>query len=235
MCNCHNSCSCGALNGKVYFDPEFFSGAGTKNDPIRPRQTTVGPSPQIISFPALPAAQVGDAPITLIAVATSGLPVTFSSSNTDIASISGNVLTIHSAGTVTITASQAGNSQFQPADDVTRNLVITAVALLARWGWKTNNTLPSEADILAFQGSGTYPSNGTITANFAGAAGSPKYLFMAQPSAEPDKVRWYENDLNQEAIDANSVWRFLGVVGAFELYGTAFPTEYQSTVQFRNT
>ncbi len=70
---------------------------------------------QTISFPALPQVTYGDMPITLSAVASSGLPVVFASSNTTVALVTGNILSINSTGTAEITALQTGNGTFAPA------------------------------------------------------------------------------------------------------------------------
>jgi len=80
---------------------------------------------QTLSFPAFTATPVyGDAPLTLAASASSGLSVTYLSANTNVATVSGNVLTITGAGVVTITASQAGNTTFDPAVSVERVLTV---------------------------------------------------------------------------------------------------------------
>jgi gliding motility-associated-like protein len=59
----------------------------------------------------------------LVTSASSGLAVTLVSSNSNIASISGSTLTINKDGTVTITGSQAGNSNWSPAADVSNTIV----------------------------------------------------------------------------------------------------------------
>jgi hypothetical protein len=71
--------------------------------------------PQTISFPALPVMTYGDLPVTLTATAPSGLPVTFTSSNTSVATLSGNILTANSTGTADIIAMQTGNGTYAPA------------------------------------------------------------------------------------------------------------------------
>ena len=63
--------------------------------------------------------------VELTAVASSGLPVSYTSSDENIATISGNVLTFVGVGQAIITASQAGNENFSPAADVMRILTIT--------------------------------------------------------------------------------------------------------------
>ncbi|MBN1599329.1 MAG: gliding motility-associated C-terminal domain-containing protein [Bacteroidales bacterium] len=70
---------------------------------------------QTISFPALPEMTYGDPPLTLSATASSGLQVTFTSSNTTVASIEGNILDINSTGSANIIAMQVGDGTFAPA------------------------------------------------------------------------------------------------------------------------
>jgi len=74
---------------------------------------------QTIAFNPLPTSLCYGAavnvPDTLVATASSGLPITFSSNNTSVATINATMLTIVGTGTVTITASQAGNGIFRAA------------------------------------------------------------------------------------------------------------------------
>ena len=70
---------------------------------------------QTVSFTALHMMTYGDPPVTLIASASSGLPVTFTSSNSTVATISGNILTANSTGTADITAMQSGDGTYAPA------------------------------------------------------------------------------------------------------------------------
>jgi gliding motility-associated-like protein len=70
---------------------------------------------QTVSFTALHAMMFGDPPITLIASASSGLPVTFTSSNSTVATINGNILNANSTGSADITAMQSGDGTYAPA------------------------------------------------------------------------------------------------------------------------
>lgn len=56
--------------------------------------------------------------------AATGLPVTYSSSNPDIISISGSTATIRGSGTVELSALQAGNESFQPSTIVRRKVQV---------------------------------------------------------------------------------------------------------------
>ncbi|MEQ9304689.1 MAG: hypothetical protein RJQ14_12345, partial [Marinoscillum sp.] len=79
---------------------------------------------QEITFEPLQDLVFGDSPISLLATASSGLPVSYSSSNTSVASIDGNVLTIVGAGSTTITASQSGDLDYFEALSVEQELVV---------------------------------------------------------------------------------------------------------------
>lgn len=80
---------------------------------------------QTISFASLPTKTFGDAAFDLSASASSDLPVQFVSSNTSVATINGNLVSIVAAGTTTITATQAGNDSFEAATNVSHNLVVS--------------------------------------------------------------------------------------------------------------
>ena len=60
----------------------------------------------------------------MTATASSGLTVSFSSSNAAVATVSGSTLTIVGKGTATITARQVGNTNFLAAPNVTRTLTV---------------------------------------------------------------------------------------------------------------
>lgn len=82
---------------------------------------------QTITFAPLPDKIYGDAPINLGATASSGLAVTYTIAGP--ASLASNALTITGAGTVAITAHQAGDANYLPAADATQTFNL-AKALL---------------------------------------------------------------------------------------------------------
>ncbi|WP_353185719.1 MBG domain-containing protein [Parapedobacter lycopersici] len=84
---------------------------------------------QVITFGALPAMTYGDNPLLLGGIASSGLELSYSSSNPAIASVAGRVLTVHTAGQVTITAMQDGDVAFHAADPVAQVLTIDPATL----------------------------------------------------------------------------------------------------------
>lgn len=60
----------------------------------------------------------------LSATATSGLPVTYTSDNEEVLSVSGNTLTAHKIGQATITATQAGDCTYAPAASITKTFTV---------------------------------------------------------------------------------------------------------------
>jgi hypothetical protein len=86
-------------------------------------------TPQTISFTLSSPVNYGATPITLTGTATSGLPVTYSSSNTAVATVSGSTLTIVGAGSVTITANQAGDATYASATPVDQFLIVNPITL----------------------------------------------------------------------------------------------------------
>ncbi len=73
-------------------------------------------------------ADLTDVTLTLNATATSGLPVTYTSSDENIATVSGNVLTLHAPGYAIITATQPGNASWNAAAPVSKILTVTSTA-----------------------------------------------------------------------------------------------------------
>jgi hypothetical protein len=83
---------------------------------------TVTKLDQTIAFGPLPDRTFGDAPFTLSATASSGLPVGFSATGS--CTVAANSVTLTGAGSCTITASQSGNATFNPAPPVQQSFTI---------------------------------------------------------------------------------------------------------------
>jgi VCBS repeat-containing protein len=83
---------------------------------------SVGGASQTIDFASPGDKTFGDPPFELSATATSGLPVSFSAIGA--CSVASTTVTINQAGGCTLTASQGGNANYQPADDVVRSILI---------------------------------------------------------------------------------------------------------------
>ena len=63
-------------------------------------------------------------PLTLTASASSGLAITFASTTTGVCQVSGATVTFLTAGTCTITASQAGDSNYGTAASVSQSFAV---------------------------------------------------------------------------------------------------------------
>lgn len=95
--------------------------------------TIVPKQNQTITFNALPVKTYGNADFAAGATSTnSTIPITYTSSNTAVATIIGSTIHITGAGTTTITASQAGSAGFFPAPDVARTLTVNKAPLTVR-------------------------------------------------------------------------------------------------------
>jgi len=78
---------------------------------------------QTINFGALPNKTVGDGAFAIAATASSGLAVSYVSSDLNVATVNGNTVTILGAGTTTITASQPGDDTYHAAPSI--NVLLT--------------------------------------------------------------------------------------------------------------
>jgi hypothetical protein len=65
-------------------------------------------------------------PVTLIATASSGLPVSYRTSTPDVCTVSGRTVTTRAVGACAITASQAGDDRFAAARDLQRSFAVQA-------------------------------------------------------------------------------------------------------------
>ena len=80
---------------------------------------------QTITFGAIAAQKTGTT-LALGATASSGLAVTYTSSTTNLCTVSGSTASFIAAGTCTITASQPGNATYAAATPVTQSIAVTA-------------------------------------------------------------------------------------------------------------
>ena len=107
-------------------DPDF---EGSETDTL-----VVAKAGQTITFAPLDSVSMDDEPFPVSATASSGLPVSFTSSNPSVATISGNIVTPVAVGSTTITASQAGDANFEPAPDSPQTLSVFAEGQVATGG-----------------------------------------------------------------------------------------------------
>jgi uncharacterized protein YjdB len=81
---------------------------------------------QTVSLDSLSARTFGDADFDPGAVASSGLPVTYTSSDTTVAIVSNGKVKVLAPGTTMIAASQNGNQTYSPAPSQSRTLVVSS-------------------------------------------------------------------------------------------------------------
>lgn len=98
---------------------EYYNAA-----PFVSQTLTITKATQTINFSELPTCVYGQDTITLVATVNSGLEIEFESSNSSVATVTGNKLAIVGAGTCFITASAAGNQYYYTATSVQRTLVV---------------------------------------------------------------------------------------------------------------
>jgi hypothetical protein len=84
---------------------------------------------QTLAFDPLPAKTYGDADFAAGATATSNLAVHYESSDPAVATVAGNTLHIVGTGATTITASQAGDANWEPAPGESRTLTVGPATL----------------------------------------------------------------------------------------------------------
>ncbi|MDI1256589.1 MAG: YDG domain-containing protein [Flavobacterium sp.] len=145
---------------------------------------TVNKADQTITFNVLTDKTTADGTFSLPLNASSGLPISYTSSNTAVATISGNTVTIVGSGATTITASQSGNENYNAAPVISQvQVVLTSVAKWTFEGVTTTNTGANATvtgSALADQGSqtagslfsATHANAATVWSNAAGNASS---------------------------------------------------------------
>jgi hypothetical protein len=100
------------------------NGNSIYNEASNVLKTLTVKSTQTITFPAIPTKTTSSTDFNPEATASSGLPVTYTSSNTSVATVVGGLIHMVGAGTTNITASQPGNSSYTAAPDVVRVLTV---------------------------------------------------------------------------------------------------------------
>jgi peptidyl-prolyl cis-trans isomerase A (cyclophilin A) len=90
------------------------------------RSVNIAKANQTITWTNFPAARTfrPDVNIALKATSSSGLPVTYTSANTNVLNISGGNAVMRGKGTNSVTASQPGNANYRAASSVMRTIVI---------------------------------------------------------------------------------------------------------------
>ena len=90
---------------------------------------TISKASQTITFASVPSKFVGSGPFTVAPSSTSNLTVALSSSNTAVATVSGFSISPIGAGTTTLSATQAGDTNYLAAATVTQVLTTTTAPI----------------------------------------------------------------------------------------------------------
>ncbi len=126
------------------------------------QKLTVGKGNQVITFPELAPRLTGTPDVSPGAAASSGLTCTYVSSNPAVAAIVDGKIRVLGAGTVNITARQPGNIHYNPAAEVSRELVVSI---------NTGLNIPlSDKDLQIFPNPASENVNIKISAHVPGVA-----------------------------------------------------------------
>lgn len=102
---------------------------------------------QTITFNSLNTMEYGDADVALNAVASSGLPVSLTTSDESVATIANGVIHIVGAGTCTIYANQEGNDEYAEASQAAQTLVVNPRELTVSGALARNKEYDGTANV----------------------------------------------------------------------------------------
>lgn len=194
------------------------AGNGNYNTATPVSQTIVvsAKANQTITFTGLPAtATYGAAgPYTLNGKASSGLTVSYALSGTaGAATISGTTLTITGAGTVTVTASQAGNGSYNAATPVSQATVVSQASSSTSLGAATLTPAQGQADLLTatvtgagtLSGSVVFKAGSTTLCTVAVSGGKATCSYTPATTGSVSVSAQYQGDANHTASSVTSL------------------------------
>ena len=117
----------GAATITALFTPSDLSNYETSTTT---QTVTVNKASQTITFATLSNKTLGMSSFSLSATSTSGLTVTFGSSTPTICTVSSTTVSLAAAGLCTISASQAGNTNYESATVVTRSFTVSSTLVI---------------------------------------------------------------------------------------------------------
>jgi hypothetical protein len=129
-----------------------------------------GTTPQTITFPAI-AAQYAASSVGLTATASSGLPVTYTSTTPTVCSVSGATASSLISGGCTLVASQAGNSNYLPAPAVYRSYWVNHAAQTITFPIIGTQTVLTSVGLTATASSGLAITYSSTTPTICSVAG----------------------------------------------------------------
>jgi DNA-binding beta-propeller fold protein YncE len=132
----------------------------------------VNPLAQTIAFGAIPAQALNTSvAVSLVATASSGLPVSFTSTTSTICTVSASTVTLVANGTCTIQANQAGNGAYAAASMVTQSFTVEPANPLTGTSFGTTNIGTASSAIPVAITFGTAAALGSVSVLTGGATG----------------------------------------------------------------
>lgn len=129
--------------------------------------------PQTITFGTLANQTYGNPPFTVSATASSGLTVSFASLTSSVCSVSGSIVTLLSAGTCTIQATQPGIVNIAPASPVNQSFTVNPAPQTITFSALSNQTFGAVPfTVSATASSGLAVSFNSQTAGVCSVSGS---------------------------------------------------------------
>jgi hypothetical protein len=130
-------------NAGEYTASASFAANADYNGSSDSKDFQIGKASQTITFSPLTDKTFGDADFTVSATASSNLAVTFSATGN--CTVTGNSVHITGAGSCSVTASQAGNNNFNAAVDVQRSFNIAKQATTTSVSSSANPSIPGQS------------------------------------------------------------------------------------------
>lgn len=128
--------------------------------------------PQNLSFPPIANLTYAGSAADLNAVASSGLPISYSSVTPLVCSVSGAQVIPVAAGTCSVKATQAGNAVYQPASPITNSVAVNPASQSIAFGPLANTTYSTTPIPLGASSTSnlpvTFSSNSTSVCNVSG-------------------------------------------------------------------
>ncbi len=194
--------------------------------------------PQTITFPNPGTQTYGVAPITLTATATSGLPVSYTVLSGP-AVVSGNVLTITGAGSVTVQANQPGNYAWLPAPPVNDTFTVNPAVLTVtanNASMTYGGTLPTfTATYSGFvNGDGQGVLSGAPSLTTTATAASPTGNYTITAAQGTLSAQNYTFNFVNGTLTINPALLTVTANSASMIYGSVLPTFTASYSGFQN-
>ena len=190
---------------------------------------------QTITFPSLNTQQVVGVPVELEATASSGLPITYVI--TGPATLSGTTLTLTGTGTVTVQATQPGNTNFSAATPVTQTLNVVTSSVGGLVIMKQISYAQSSASTVTLSPETPYQFSSSINPGMSGALAASATLTppagatgtVSYMDSVASGLNFQENFASQAAMDA----AFPSGPGTYNLMiQTATPSTYTYQLSF---